>query len=87
MGGLMRRYWIPALLSSQLSGPECDPIRVRLLGEDLVAFRNSDGHVGLLEEACAHLRASLFFDGPEDQGLRCAYHGMMCDRSDLSQCS
>jgi phenylpropionate dioxygenase-like ring-hydroxylating dioxygenase large terminal subunit len=75
MGDLMRQYWVPALLSSELPGPDADPVRVRLLGEDLVAFRDSDGRVGLLEESCPHRGASLYFGRSEKNGLRCVYHG------------
>lgn len=75
MGELMRRHWIPAILSSELAEPDGPPRRVRLLGEDLVAFRDSRGRVGLLEAHCPHRRASLFFGRNEEGGLRCAYHG------------
>lgn len=75
MGALMRRYWIPAILSSELPEPDGPPVRVRLLGEDLVAFRDSHGDVGLLEQHCPHRRASLFFGRNEAGGLRCVYHG------------
>ena len=61
IGTLMRRYWIPALLSEEISLPDCAPVRVRLLGEDLVAFRDSQGRVGLLDEHCSHRGTSLFF--------------------------
>jgi phenylpropionate dioxygenase-like ring-hydroxylating dioxygenase large terminal subunit len=79
MGQVMRRYWIPALLAEQLPAPDCAPVRVRLLGEDLVAFRDSQGRVGLLEEYCAHRRASLFLGRNEENGLRCVYHGWKFD--------
>src|SRR5262245_31832676 len=79
MGELFRRYWIPALLSEEIPGPDCPPVRVRLLGEDLVAFRDSQGTVGLLAELCAHRRASLFYGRNEDGGLRCVYHGWKYD--------
>jgi phthalate 4,5-dioxygenase oxygenase subunit len=79
MGTLMRRYWIPALLSKELRGPDCPPLRVRLLGEDLVAFRDSRGRVGLLSEYCSHRRASLFYGRNEECGLRCVYHGWKYD--------
>jgi phenylpropionate dioxygenase-like ring-hydroxylating dioxygenase large terminal subunit len=79
MGELFRRYWIPALLSEEIPGPDCPPVRVRLLGEDLVAFRDSDGRVGLLGEYCAHRRASLFYGRNEECGLRCIYHGWKYD--------
>jgi phthalate 4,5-dioxygenase len=79
MGELMRRYWIPALLSEEIPVPDCPPVRVRLLGEDLVAFRDSQGRVGLLGEHCAHRGTSLFFGRNEECGLRCVYHGWKYD--------
>jgi len=79
MGQLMRRYWIPALLASEIPEPDCPPVRVRLLGEDLVAFRDTQGRIGLLEEHCAHRGTSLFFGRNEECGLRCIYHGWKYD--------
>lgn len=79
MGNLMRRYWLPALLSEEIPEPDCDPARVRLLGEDLVAFRDTNGRIGLLAERCAHRGTSLFFGRNEDCGLRCVYHGWKYD--------
>ncbi len=79
MGELIRRYWIPALLSEEIPAPDCPPVRVRLLGEDLVAFRDSQGRVGLLGEHCAHRGTSLFFGRNEECGLRCVYHGWKYD--------
>ncbi|MBM3607086.1 MAG: Rieske 2Fe-2S domain-containing protein [Alphaproteobacteria bacterium] len=79
MGQMMRRYWIAACLSEELAEPDCDPVRVKLLGENLVAFRDSDGRIGLLEESCPHRRASLFFGRNEECGLRCLYHGWKFD--------
>ena len=79
MGQLMRCYWIPALLSEEVPSPDCAPVRVRLLGEDLVAFRDSTGRVGLLGEHCAHRGTSLFFGRNEECGLRCIYHGWKYD--------
>src|SRR5829696_5047338 len=79
MGHLMRSYWIPALLSEEISSADGPPVRVRLLGEDLVAFRDSDGRVGLLGEHCAHRGTSLFFGRNEQCGLRCVYHGWKYD--------
>jgi phthalate 4,5-dioxygenase len=79
MGTTMRRYWIPALLAWELPEPDCPPVRVRLLGEELVAFRDTLGRIGLLDEYCPHRRASLFFGRNEDCGLRCAYHGWKYD--------
>ncbi|MEA2777384.1 MAG: phthalate 4,5-dioxygenase, partial [Acetobacteraceae bacterium] len=79
MGRTMRMYWIPALLSSEIAEPDCPPVRVRLLGEDLVAFRDTNGRVGLLDEYCPHRRVSLFFGRNEECGLRCIYHGWKFD--------
>jgi len=75
MGELMRRYWVPALLTSELQEPDGTPVRLRLLGEDLVAFRDSEGRVGVLDEHCPHRRASLALGVNERGGLRCIYHG------------
>src|SRR5688572_29835606 len=79
MGDLMRQYWFPAIPSFELPSPDCPPIKVRLLGEDLVAFRDSEGNVGLFVQACPHRGASLFFGRNEDDGLRCVYHGWKFD--------
>ena len=76
MGELMRRYWIPAAFSHQIPQPDCPPIRVRLLGEDLVLFRDTQGRIGLLDERCPHRTASLFYGRNEENGLRCVYHGL-----------
>jgi nitrite reductase/ring-hydroxylating ferredoxin subunit len=75
MGRLMRRYWVPALLQSEISEPDCPPVRVPLLGERLLAFRDSQGQAGVVDEFCAHRRSSLFFGRNEEGGLRCSYHG------------
>ena len=75
MGDLMRRYWLPALLTEEIPVPDCAPVRVRLLGEDLVAFRDSKGRVGLLGEHCSHRGTSLYFGRNEECGLTCIYHG------------
>src|SRR6266700_3710316 len=79
MGRLMRRYWVPVLYSSQLSEPDCPPLRVKVLHEELVAFRDSSGQVGLLGQHCPHRGASLFFGRNEECGLRCVYHGWKYD--------
>ena len=79
MGNTLRRYWIPALLASEIPGPDCAPARVRVLGEDLVAFRDSEGRIGLLDELCPHRLASLYFGRNEECGLRCVYHGWKFD--------
>jgi phenylpropionate dioxygenase-like ring-hydroxylating dioxygenase large terminal subunit len=81
MGSVLRRYWIPACLASEIAEPDAAPARVRLLGEDLVAFRDTDGRVGLLEERCPHRGASLFYGRNEHSGLRCVYHGWKFDTS------
>jgi phenylpropionate dioxygenase-like ring-hydroxylating dioxygenase large terminal subunit len=74
MGGLMRLYWIPFLLSRDVPADGA-PYRVRLLGEELLAFRDTDGRVGLVDQACPHRGAPLMFGRNEERGLRCAYHG------------
>ncbi len=80
-GNLFRRYWQPALLSSELPAPDCAPVRVRLLCEDLLAFRDTDGKVGLVEAYCPHRRAPLYFGRVEECGIRCVYHGWKFDRN------
>jgi phthalate 4,5-dioxygenase len=75
MGAAMRRYWLPALLADELPEVDGAPVRVRLLGEDLVAFRDSGGRVGLVGEYCPHRGASLYYGRNEEGGLRCVYHG------------
>ena len=79
MGHLMRRHWIPACLSEEVAEPDGAPVRTRLLGEDLVAFRDSDGRLGVLDEYCPHRRASLALGRNEECGLRCLYHGWKMD--------
>src|ERR1700737_1886857 len=81
MGDTMRRYWMPFALSSELPDADSDPLRVRLLGEDLVAFRDTNGQVGLVAANCPHRGASLFFGRNEEAGLRCVYHGWKFDAS------
>jgi len=81
MGNALRRYWVPALLSRELPQPDCPPVRVKLLGEALVAFRDTEGRIGLLDEYCPHRRASLYFGRNEACGLRCVYHGWKFDVS------
>ena len=79
MGRLMRRHWVPALLSEQVAKPGGAPVRVQLFGEKLVAFRDSEGKLGLLGEFCPHRKASLAFGRNEECGLRCLYHGWKFD--------
>ena len=80
-GEFMRRYWQPFLLSSELPEADCPPVRVRLLCEDLVAFRDTDGRVGLIDAHCPHRRAPMFFGRNEECGMRCVYHGWKFDRN------
>ncbi len=79
LGEVMRRYWLPACLTEEIAKPDGPPIRVKLLGEELVAFRNSEGKIGLLEEYCPHRLASMFLGRNEENGLRCVYHGWKFD--------
>jgi len=79
MGQLMRRHWLPACLVEEVAAPDGDPVPVRLLGEDLVAFRDTEGRVGVMDRYCPHRRASLVFGRNEDCGLRCLYHGWKMD--------
>jgi phthalate 4,5-dioxygenase oxygenase subunit len=74
-GTLMRRFWHPVCTSAQLPHPDCAPLRVHLLGEDYVAFRDTAGQVGFLEELCMHRGASLALGRVEEGGIRCLYHG------------
>lgn len=85
MGTLFRRYWIPALLARELPEPGCPPVRVKLLSESLVAFRDATGKIALMDEFCAHRRVSLWFGRNEGDGLRCPYHGWKYDSN--GQCT
>jgi phenylpropionate dioxygenase-like ring-hydroxylating dioxygenase large terminal subunit len=75
---MMREYWIPAVVSSEL---ECDgaPMRLMLLGEKLIAFRDSSGRIGVMDHRCPHRCASLFLGRNEENGIRCVYHGWKYD--------
>jgi phenylpropionate dioxygenase-like ring-hydroxylating dioxygenase large terminal subunit len=79
MGNLMRQYWIPALISSELPSPDCPPLRMRLLGENMIAFRTTSGQAGIVTNSCPHRGASMFFGRNEEEGLRCVYHGWKFD--------
>jgi phthalate 4,5-dioxygenase oxygenase subunit len=79
MGEYLRRYWVPALLSEEVPQPDCPPVRVRILGESLISYRDTDGVVGLIDNYCPHRRASMFFGRNEECGLRCVYHGWKFD--------
>jgi phenylpropionate dioxygenase-like ring-hydroxylating dioxygenase large terminal subunit len=79
MGDLFRRFWVPVLLSRELPEPDCPPVRVKVMGEDLLAFRDTQNRVGLVEPTCPHRGANLFFGRNEECGIRCAYHGWKFD--------
>ena len=81
MGRLFRSYWIPALLAGELPSNDCPPVRVKLLSERLIAFRDSEGRYGLMDEFCAHRGVSLWFARNEECGLRCPYHGWKYDHT------
>jgi phenylpropionate dioxygenase-like ring-hydroxylating dioxygenase large terminal subunit len=78
-GRMFRCYWIPALLADELPANECAPVRVKLLSERLIAFRDTEGRYGLMDEFCAHRGISLWFGRNEECGLRCPYHGWKYD--------
>ena len=79
MGDLFRRYWHPFLLQSELPENDGPPVRVKLLGENLIAFRDTEGRVGLIQEACPHRGASLYYGLNGDCGVMCIYHGWKFD--------
>ena len=76
MGNLLRRYWVPVLSSSEIAEPDGPQVRAQIMGEKLIAFRDTSGGVGLIDEFCSHRGVSLFFGRNEDHGIRCAYHGL-----------
>ncbi len=78
-GNFFRSYWLPALLAEELPENDCAPVRVKILSERLIAFRDSEGRYGLMDEFCAHRGVSLWFGRVEEGGLRCAYHGWKYD--------
>ena len=79
MGNLFRRYWLPVLLSEELPGPDCPPVRAKILSERLIAFRDTEGKLGFIDEFCPHRGPSLWFGRNEECGLRCPYHGWKFD--------
>ncbi|MBO9514121.1 MAG: Rieske 2Fe-2S domain-containing protein [Variovorax sp.] len=79
MGQLMRRHWTPVCLQEEVGEPDGTPVKARVFGENLVVFRDTDGRVGVLDEACPHRRASLVFGRNEEGGIRCLYHGWKMD--------
>jgi phenylpropionate dioxygenase-like ring-hydroxylating dioxygenase large terminal subunit len=80
MGELFRRFWLPALLCTEIARPDCTPRRLRILGEDLVAFRDTDGNAAVISAYCPHKLAPLYFGRNEEGGLRCVYHGWKFDK-------
>jgi phthalate 4,5-dioxygenase oxygenase subunit len=78
-GNLLRRYWVPVLLSNEITEPDGPQVRVQILGEKLLAFRDSQGRPGLISEFCSHRGVSLYFGRNEDNGIRCSYHGLKFD--------
>src|SRR5437867_9371235 len=84
MGELFRRYWMPAMLADDLPGRDGAPVRVRLLGEDLVAFRDTGGTIAFIGEHCPHRGASLFLGRNEEYGLRCVYQDRKSTRLNSS---
>ena len=80
MGNLMRRYWVPVVMSSEIADADGPQVRVQIMGEKLLAFRDSDGLPGLISEFCSHRGVSLFFGRNEEKGIRCSYHGVKFDR-------
>ena len=81
MGELMRRYWVPVLGSAEIAAPDGPQVRVQILGEKLLAFRDTEGQPGLIDEFCSHRGVSLFFGRNEECGIRCAYHGLKFNRT------
>jgi phthalate 4,5-dioxygenase oxygenase subunit len=79
MGQMMRRHWLPVCMSEEVAEPDGAPLKARLLGVDLVVFRDTKGRVGVMDELCPHRRASLVFGRNEECGLRCLYHGWKFD--------
>ncbi|HEY4375130.1 MAG TPA: aromatic ring-hydroxylating dioxygenase subunit alpha [Burkholderiales bacterium] len=81
MGNLMRRYWVPIMKSEEIAEPDGPQVRVQIMGEKLLAFRDTEGKVGLIDEFCSHRGVSLFFGRNEENGIRCSYHGVKFDRN------
>lgn len=79
MGEFMREFWIPAIRADELPKPDGAPLRIRLLCENLIAYRSTSGEVGVIQSVCPHRGASLFFGRNEDYGIRCIYHGWKFD--------
>ena len=81
MGDLFRRFWLPVALAEEVPGPDCDPVRVEVLSEKLILFKDSSGRPGLVDAYCPHRGAPMFYGRNEEDGLRCVYHGWKFDVS------
>ncbi|MEM7748351.1 MAG: Rieske 2Fe-2S domain-containing protein [Pseudomonadota bacterium] len=79
MGELLRRFWMPALLSEELPEPDCTPVKITMMGEPLLAFRDSEGRIGIIDQHCPHRGANLWLGRNEECGIRCVYHGWKFD--------
>ena len=79
MGELFRRFWLPVMLAEELPNTDSTPVRLNILGEKLIAFKDSEGKIGILDAYCPHRGAPLFFGRNEECGLRCVYHGWKFD--------
>ncbi|MEO9042330.1 MAG: Rieske 2Fe-2S domain-containing protein [Rhodoferax sp.] len=79
MGQFMRRFWMPVLLSAELAEPDGPPKKIKVMGEDLLAFRDTKGRVGVVEPTCPHRGVNLYYGRNEECGLRCVFHGLKFD--------
>src|ERR1700748_364497 len=79
MGELLRRFWVPCLTAEELAQPDAEPVRITMMGEDLLASRDTSGRAAIVDAYCAHRGAPLFFGRNEECGLRCVYHGWKFD--------
>lgn len=79
MGELFRRFWLPALMADELPSPDCAPVRLTILGERLIGFKDTSGRIGFLDQRCPHRHSNLFYGRNENNGLRCVYHGWKFD--------
>src|SRR5438105_5320534 len=79
MGELFRRFWLPIVIASEIAEPDCTPVAIRILGEDLIVFRDTQARPGVISAYCAHRHAHLFWGRNEESGLRCTYHGWKYD--------
>ena len=81
MGEYFRRFWQPVALVEEMREPDSPPVRVNIMGQELVAFRDTEGQVAVLDARCPHRGAHLFFGRNEECGIRCVYHGWKFDRT------